>query len=151
MTKYRKKSSEHRSKLEDRLAQVLKNKSVKYKYEAESYEVWVELPDKQAHCAACGSKALEKRRSYTPDFFLDNGVVIEAKGKFTADNRRIIEAFLEQHPDVDFRMIFQRDNPVRSGAKSRYSDWCKKRQIPYHIGEDVPDGWTTKKSRRSKT
>ena len=77
---------------------------------------------------------------YTPDFFLTNGIVIETKGRFTALDRKKALAMVEQHGQIDYRLLFMRDNRLSRSSKTRYSQWAKKHSIPYAIGR-VPAEW----------
>lgn len=80
--------------------------------------------------------------TYTPDFVLKKGrLVVEAKGRWKADDRKKIGLIMEQNPDLDLRMLFSLDNKISRNSKTRYSDWCKKRGIKYAIGNAVPDAW----------
>lgn len=75
--------------------------------------------------------------TYTPDF--SKGLVsLEVKGRFTGTDRRKMLAVKVAHPDLDIRLILMRDNPLYKGAKSRYSDWCKKHEFPFSIYPRLP-------------
>ena len=80
---------------------------------------------------------------YTPDFTLEGNKIIylEAKGNFDSADRSKHLALKEQHPDLDIRFVFQRDNPIRKGSKTTYSMWAEKLGFKWCIGEDVPDEW----------
>ena len=77
-----------RSGFESEVAKDLSNFSVPWTYETQKYDLVIP-------------------RRYTPDFVLGNGRVIEVKGYFDSEDRRLIRIFKEQHPDVDIRMCFQ--------------------------------------------
>ena len=80
-------------------------------------------------------------RTYTPDFYLERtGIFVEAKGQLDALDRRKLLLILEQYPDIDLRMVFMRDLPIRKGSKVKYSDWCKKHGIKYAFGK-IPEDW----------
>ena len=130
---------ELRSGLEAKIATQLINDKVDYTYETESF-MWLErLP--RAQCTHCGSKkSCFVERSYTPDFFLPNGVILEVKGKFTSRDRKIAAAMKEQYPDLDIRMVFEKDNWLNKNHKNRYSDWCKSKGIDYCLMK-VPESW----------
>lgn len=84
-----------------------------------------------------------QKRRYTPDFILDNGIVIETKGLFTSDDRKKMEWVIEQHPDIDIRMVFTNPNAkLYKGSKTTYAKWCDDRGIPY-AAKVIPDGWLT--------
>ena len=58
----------------------------------------------------------EKKRTYTPDFVLPNGIIIEAKGRWDVADRRKHKLIKEQHPELDIRLVFS--NPkakIRKG------------------------------------
>jgi Phage endonuclease I len=81
-------------------------------------------------------------RSYTPDFFLDNGVVLEVKGYFDAEDRRLIKLFKEQHSSVDIRMVLQKPHQklTKTGTMT-YAAWCDKYHVPWCEGPSVPSSW----------
>ena len=78
-----------RSALEERIAKSFEKDNVVYLYEARSY-----------------SYKLESK--YTPDFFLNNNIILEAKGFFKPADRRKMLAIKNQYPDLDIRFVFQR-------------------------------------------
>jgi hypothetical protein len=82
-------------------------------------------------------------RTYTPDFTLPNGIIVEAKGKFDRDSRKKMALIIEQYPDKDIRMLFMRNNPINKGSKTTYTDWCEERGIKYHVSlnGEIPDEW----------
>jgi hypothetical protein len=83
---------------------------------------------------------LPKEKKYLPDFQLENGVILEVKGRFTASDRVKHELIKTQHPELDIRFVFQRDNPINTGSKTRYSDWCDKRGFQYCF-VTIPEEW----------
>ena len=48
----------------------------------------------------------EKKRSYTPDFWLPNNIVVETKGFFTVQDRQKHIWIKEQYPKLDLRFVF---------------------------------------------
>lgn len=89
---------------------------------------------------------------YTPDFTLANGIVVEAKGKFDAAARKKMALVIEQNPDRDIRMLFMRDNSITKTSKTKYSDWCEKRGVKYHvsIAGEVPEQWVKERPKSKK-
>ena len=85
----------------------------------------------------------ETKRSYTPDFVLGNGIVIESKGRWLPQDRAKVALVIEQNPHIDLRMLFMRDLPINKGSKTHYSDWCEKRGIKYAISPQgiIPEEW----------
>ena len=80
----------YRSGLELKIAETLKELKVKYDYEYIKIE-WEDLA----------------YRTYTPDFVLFNGIIIETKGMFTAADRRKHLAIKKQHPKLDIRFCLK--------------------------------------------
>lgn len=88
----------------------------------------------------------EKVRKYKPDYFVTkrNGdlMLVEAKGRWTAEDRKKICFVTEQNPDLDLRMLFERDNTLSKAKRSqKYSDWCTKKGIKFAIGRSIPEEW----------
>ena len=111
----------YKSKFEARIAASLLARKVPFKYELWSYEY-------------------EQVRWYTPDWFLPGGVIVETKGKFTGADRTKMLDVKEQHPDLDIRLVFMKDNPIRKGSKTKCSQWAANHGFPYAIG-NIPDEW----------
>jgi len=75
------------------------------------------------------------------DFWLPKQkILIEAKGVFTADNRKKHLALQEEYPELDIRFVFQRDNWLTRKHATKYSDWCEKNCFKYAIGS-IPEEW----------
>jgi hypothetical protein len=138
----KKKKTNFRSGFEQRVSNFLDTNYVNYDYERESFIIQTPLRKNKIECSECGNNKIIQTRKYTPDFFLENGVIIEAKGRLTADNKNLYKAFVEQYPDVDFRMVFMRDNKIGKGDK-KYSDWCESLGIKCHFSPKgvIPKDW----------
>lgn len=120
----------YRSGLEDTLAQQLKDAKIKAEYETVKIE-WEDL----------------MYRTYTPDFVLPNGVIVESKGLFKAEDRRKHLKIKEQHPDLDIRFVFSNSrSKLSKGAKSSYADWCIKHKFPY-ADKTIPEEWMKEKGK----
>jgi hypothetical protein len=50
-------------------------------------------------------------------------------------------AVRESNPNIDLRLLFQRDQAIRKGSKTRYSNWCEKHNFMYHVGEELNPSW----------
>ena len=85
----------------------------------------------------------ETKRSYTPDFILPNGVIIEAKGYWDAESRRKMALVVEQNPHLKIKMLLQRDNTISKKSKTKYSDWAKARGIECVVSPQgiIPEEW----------
>lgn len=123
-----------RSKFEEHIAKELDKRGIKYKYEQYSYEYSEPLRKNMASCRVCGSTDLQRTGWYTPDFFLQNGTIIETKGRFTAADRRKMLAVKEDHPNDKIVMLFMRDNKIHKNSKTHYSDWCMENGFDFSIG-----------------
>ena len=120
----------YRSGLELKVADYLKEQKCKYKYEALKIE-WEDLT----------------YRTYTPDFVLYNGIIIETKGMFTAADRKKHLAIKKQHPQLDIRFVFENSNRrLRKGAKTRYYQWCNKYDFDYY-DRIIPEEWLKEKGK----
>ena len=112
------------SGFEDDVAKELKAKGVEFTYEKEKIK-WVDL----------------KVRTYTPDFVLGNGIIIETKGRFVSNDRRKHKEIKKQFPDLDIRFVFYNSrSKLYKGAKSSYADWCDKYGFKY-ADKSIPDAW----------
>jgi len=86
-------------------------------------------------------------RTYTPDFILDNGIIIETKGRFLAADRRKHIAIKKQHPKLDIRFVFTNSrSKLRKGAKSNYAEWCIKYGFLYY-DRIIPEDWLKEKGK----
>jgi len=114
----------YRSGLEEDTAWYLTERGIWYTYEEKKLK-WVDL----------------RHRSYTPDFILHNGIVVETKGRFTNDDRRKHIAIKDQYPDLDLRFVFTNSRAkLYKGSKTTYADWCKKHGFLY-ADKVIPDDW----------
>ncbi len=131
----------YRSKFEAKVAARLYSLGVKFGYETEELEYSSTV--RGGVCKDCGSRSVLKKRIYTPDFIITTKkgkvkVYVEAKGRFTSQDRSKMLDVLKAHPGITLVMLFQRDNKI--DAKRKYSDWCIKNKINYCIGE-VESKW----------
>lgn len=111
-----------RSNFEGKLKNYLTSKGISFEYES------LRIP-------------YESKHYYKPDFVLDNGIIIEAKGLFLPKDRQKHLLIKKQNPNLDIRFIFQRDQRLNKTSKTTYSMWCKKNGFKYHIGTIVPTEW----------
>ena len=83
----------------------------------------------------------EKKRKYTPDFVLPNGIIIETKGRFLPEDRAKQLMIRESNPDLDIRFVFTNSrSKIRKGSKTTYADWCDKNGFMY-ADKLVPEEW----------
>ena len=120
----------YRSGLEYKISLYLDNLKIKYDYEKLKIE-WEDLA----------------YRTYTPDFVLYNGIIIESKGMFTAADRRKHLAIKTQHPQLDIRFVFENSRrKLRKGAKSTYAEWCIRYDFRYY-DRIIPEDWIKEKGK----
>ena len=131
------KKSGVRSGLEDRVKKDLDKRGIKYEYES------LRLYYEKLSCPKCGECI--KRGFYTPDFIIQRSsgirLVVECKGLFASADREKHKRVKRDNPTEDIRFLFQRDNPIRKGSKTRYSNWSIKNGYQYSIGESIPESW----------
>ena len=114
----------YRSGLEDRISEQLKGLSVPFKYE--EFKIKYEV---------------HEIRTYTPDFELPNGIIVESKGRFVAADRKKHLLVKKQHPELDIRFVFSNSKAkITKGSKTSYGDWCDKNGYIY-ADKLIPEGW----------
>jgi hypothetical protein len=120
----------YRSGLEDRISDQLKSLSVPVKYE--EFKIKYLVP--------------ESLHTYTPDFELPNGIIIESKGRFVAADRKKHLLVQQQHPKLDIRFVFSNSKAkISKGSKTSYADWCIKHGFLY-ADKLIPEGWISEKT-----
>lgn len=119
-----------RSGLEEKVAEYLTSKGVRFSFET------LKIPYVKP----------ETKHTYTPDFILDNGIIIETKGRWLLDDRKKHLLIRKQHPNLDIRILFQNANAkISKGSKTSYADFCEKHGIPY-AHREIPEAWLKEKS-----
>lgn len=131
MARKRKARRPYRSKFEQALGAWLDSKGIEFGYETETFKILV--PVRGVACKVCGAKEVMRQTRFTPDFFFKTWT-IEAKGKFTSNDRKRILALIGAYPKRKFAMLFMRDNKLSKSSETRYSDWCEANKVPYSIG-----------------
>ena len=115
----------YRSGLEDTIANQLDMMRVKYKYE--ELKISYTVP--------------ESKHTYTPDFVLSNGIIVETKGRFVTADRKKHLLVKQQHPEYDIRFVFS--NPrckISKLSKTTYGMWCDKYGFKY-AAKMIPQEW----------
>lgn len=116
-------TGQYRSKNEAALAADLERRGVAFEYERLQLEYTTS-------------------QTYTPDFALSNGIVIEFKGWFKSEDRTKMKLVKAQHPELDIRMVFcSAKNKLGGGSKTTYAEWCDKHGFPW-AEKTVPLEWT---------
>jgi hypothetical protein len=136
-----------RSGYEDKIAGHLDAAGIPYTYEPLTFGLKIREVGRQ--CLMCTSKDIVKASKYTPDFCLGSSLTndmlfVEAKGRLTSKERKIILAFRDQiaaPQGFGYAVLIQRDNWMTKTHTQRYSDWLRKNNIPYAVGEKIPEAW----------
>jgi len=116
----------YRSGLEKTVADQIKKRGLRVKYEDSSSRISFIQP------------ALD--RTYTPDFILPNGIVVETKGRFTLEDRKK-HLWIQEQTDYDIRFVFSSSKAkIRKGSKTSYADWCTKHGFLY-ADKLIPEEW----------
>ena len=119
-----------RSGLEEKVAEFLTSNGVKFTFET------LKVPYVKP----------ETKHIYTPDFILDNGIIIETKGRWLLDDRKKHILIRKQRPDLDIRILFQNANAkIRKGSKTSYANFCEKHGIHY-AHREIPVAWLKEKA-----
>ncbi|MDP3869903.1 hypothetical protein [Phenylobacterium sp.] len=125
-------SSEHagrvlgfRSGLEVSVSTQLRGQGVEFRYE--ELKIKYVVPSRLA--------------TYTPDFILPNGIIVETKGRYEADDREKHLLVRAQHPDLDIRLVFSRSStPIRTGSPTTYRVWCDTHGFQF-ADKLIPTAW----------
>lgn len=85
---------------------------------------------------------LEKQ--YVCDFTIrtHNGkdIYVEVKGYFPSEDRTKMRAVKACNPDIDLRIVFDKNNRLSKASKMTYAEWSEKYGFPYAVG-GIPKGW----------
>ena len=116
------KGKQYRSKLERQIALQLREAGVRFEYESMRL-------------------GYTRKCTYTPDFILSNGILIEVKGWFKSSDRTKMVAVREANPELDIRFLFQNANiRITKGSKTSYGDWAEKKGFKW-AEKRVPESW----------
>lgn len=113
----------YRSRLEERLAQWLELNDIPFSYESIKLNYTLAA-------------------TYKPDFILDNGVMLEAKGYLKPSDRRKMISVKQSNPDADIRLVFQApNNKLNKDSKTTYSAWAEKHGFLWCPATNIPMEW----------
>ncbi len=120
----------YRSGLEVKLQEYFKEIGIDAKYESFKID-WEDV----------------RYRKYTPDFLLPNGIIIETKGLFTAEDRRKHLLVKKQNPVLDIRFVFESSKRrISKVSKTTYAMWCEKHGFLY-ADKLVPEDWLREETK----
>ena len=118
-----------RSGLEDTISQQIAEAGLKVLYETDKVQyLWP-----------------ERNSKYTPDFKLpakDGGFFyLETKGLWPVEERQKWHLLHEQHPEIDFRLLFSNANAkLYKGSPTTYAAYCEKHGFQY-ANKTIPQEW----------
>lgn len=120
----------YRSGIEQDISEQLKERKIEAEYEP--FKIPYTMP--------------ESYHTYTPDFVMGNGIVLESKGRFLHADRKKHCLIREQYPDLDLRFVFSNSRSrLRKGSKTTYAIWCEKNGFSY-ADKIVPVEWLKEKT-----
>ncbi len=119
----------YRSGFEHKVSEQLKENKVKFEYET------TVIPYIKP----------ETKHTYTIDFTLPNGILVETKGRWVAEDRKKHLLIKKQHPELDIRIVFMSGKTkIRKGSKTTYGSYCDKHGIPW-AEKTIPQEWFSEK------
>lgn len=114
-----------RSGLEESIAADLASRDVGFTYE--ELKVPFEKPAKPC--------------KYTPDFVLENGIIVESKGRFLTEDRQKQLLIKQQHPELDLRFVFSNSRTrINKRSTTTYADWARKNGFQF-ADKTIPQEW----------
>ena len=120
-----------RSGLEETVSKALKEAGVPFTYEKKKIRYIKPASEHQ----------------YTADFELDNGIIIETKGRFMIQDRKKHLLIKRQHPHLDIRFVFSNSNQkLNKGSRTTYAQWCVKNGFLY-ADKEIPVHWLKEKRK----
>jgi len=114
-----------KSGLEENISQQIESKGIEVQYESQKVDYIVPA----------------SKHTYSPDFRLPNGIIVETKGRFVAADRKKHLLVKQQHPELDIRFVFSNSkNKISKNSKTTYGDWCVKNGYQY-ADKVIPESW----------
>ena len=100
----------YRSGFEHKVSDQLKENKIKFEYET----------------TVISYIKPETHHTYTIDFTLPNGILVETKGRWVLEDRKKHILIKKQHPELDIRFVFMNPNgKIRKGSKTTYANYLK--------------------------
>jgi len=122
----------YRSGLEEDLADSLRARGVNFTYEETKIKYIQPASEHQ----------------YTADFELENGIIIESKGRFLVADRKKHLLIKRQQPHLDIRFVFSNSKQRLSKAsRTTYADWCTKNGFLY-ADKEIPEHWINERRKK---
>ena len=120
----------YRSGFEHKVSDQLKENKIKFEYET----------------TVISYIKPETKHTYTIDFTLPNGILVETKGRWVIEDRKKHLLIKKQHPELDIRIVFMSGNTkIRKGSKTTYGMFCDKHGIIW-AEKEIPRSWFSEKN-----
>jgi hypothetical protein len=88
-----------------------------------------------------------REATYTPDFVLRNGIIVESKGIFDVEDRKKHLLIREQYPELDIRFVFSSSrSKLYKGSKTTYAEWCEKNGLLF-ADKLIPVAWLRERAK----
>ena len=122
-------------KMEARIVEELYNEGVVFEYEIKKIKY---------------QKPTPKESTYTPDIVLSNGIIVEVKGYFDAEDRSKHLLIKKLHPDLDIRFVFDKaDKKLSKASVTTYGMWATKNGFKW-AEKSIPKEWPHERSKNKK-
>lgn len=126
-----------RSGLEATVNDAYNSRGVQVKYEDPASKIRYVIP--------------QRPTTYTPDFKLPNGIIVETKGRFVTADRKKHKLIKEQFPHLDIRFVFSNPNArISKTSRTTYADWCNTHGFQY-AHANRPNEWLGWAAEEPKT
>ena len=113
----------YRSRLEERLAKWFELNEIPFTYESLKLNYQISAV-------------------YKPDFILENGVILEAKGYLKPGDRRKMLCVRDFNPECDIRFVFQApNNRLNKDSTTTYAAWAEKHGFLWCSANNIPLTW----------
>jgi hypothetical protein len=81
------------------------------------------------------------KKTYIPDVYLSNGILVEIKGYFLPSDRTKALLVQQQHPDMEVRFVFANPNTkLGKGSQTTYAQWCERNGFKW-AAKRIPVEW----------
>ena len=85
--------------------------------------------------------------TYTPDFQLPNGIIVETKGRFLTQDRMKHLAIKRHNPDLDIRFVFSNSKArISKVSATTYAMWCYKHGYKF-ADKFIPEEWVNEPAK----
>ena len=122
----------YRSGFEHKVSDQLKENKIKFEYET----------------TVISYIKPQTNHTYTIDFTLPNGILVETKGRWVIEDRKKHLLIKKQHPELDIRIVFMSGNTkIRKGSKTTYGMFCDKHGILW-AEKEIPKSWLREKKSK---